>query len=208
MLLLVALGLGACAAPPSPRYTPPVPQLESDGLPGAFKLCVRNKAETTAAIYDAYYPCERELVFYVAELPGLSQEDKAILVEDLQKRGLNYAQDTVTSRHGADAVRRTIEPPKPLPRYVDGNSDWVDGPDGKVWTECLKNGLRERAMGDLPESVAVTAIVSDCKPLFRGEPDQDVAITTAAVRRFQQVLRDRAPKVIEQKRMPEGNIRM
>jgi hypothetical protein len=201
LLLLAGLALAGCGETLPPVYTPPVPQTEANGLPASFTQCVRRQAQTTAAIYDAFYPCERELVTHVARLSGMTQEAKATLLDDLEKRGMDYAQDTVTAVHGTAAVRRTVEPP-PVQS--------VESPEDKArmrrWAECSVQTITTAHQQGLSSDVIIGWARSSCGHLWTGSPE-------GAERLYAKILAsvragaDPGYTVIEQKPQ-ERNIRM
>jgi hypothetical protein len=120
-LILIGLLLSACAPSPTVKpYGSGILPLDANGLPPHYSLCVRNRAVTTAAIYEVYYGCQEELVFYLVERADLTQPQKAEILIDLEKKAVDYAHKTVVAWHGADAVRQTIDPSfTPPPRSVN-----------------------------------------------------------------------------------------
>jgi hypothetical protein len=120
-LILLGLLLSACSPPaPVKPYGSAVLPLDANGLPPHYSLCVRNKTVKSAAIYDVYYGCQDELVYYLAERADLTQPQKAELRIELEKKAVNYAHETVVAWHGADAVRQTVDPSfKAPPRAVN-----------------------------------------------------------------------------------------
>ena len=83
--------------------------LGANDLPRDYTLCVQRQAVTSAAVYDVFYECHKELVWYVVQLGGLNQEAKATMLNEMDTRAMNYAHEEVIARHGGDAVRRTLE---------------------------------------------------------------------------------------------------
>lgn len=120
-LLLLGLCLSACTPSPAVKpYGSDVLPLDANGLPPHYTLCVRNRTVKSAAIYDVYYGCRPELSWYVASLNGIPQEQKADLLDGLENKAVDYAHKTVVAFHGADAVRRTIDPTfTPEPRAIN-----------------------------------------------------------------------------------------
>lgn len=165
--VLLAVLLSACAEAPAQRpYGADIEPLDANGLPPKYSFCVRHAAMKTAAIYDAYYPCRRELSSYVARMGGLSMEEKSTLVDDMQKKAMDYAHAQVVERHGAEAVRRTVQPP-PAPKVTSAApSDQM-----KQWAECSVRALVEaHSWGHEPAAVIAHAKAL-CHHLWTGSPE-------------------------------------
>lgn len=96
---LAMLLVGACAQPAPPYQPPPPPSLTAQGLPQTYEACVQSKAALIPHFYDVFLECRMELVYYAVQLPG-TQEQKAELVDALERKAMSRAQDAVTARHG------------------------------------------------------------------------------------------------------------
>lgn len=109
-LLLLGLFLSACDAPPPPPkpYGSDVLPLDSAGLPPLYSLCARNASVKSVAIYDVFYGCRRYIISYVSGLNGVSQEEKARMVDAMEPKAMDYAQQQVIDRHGEAAVRAAL----------------------------------------------------------------------------------------------------
>ena len=77
---------------------------------------------TSAAIYDVHYRCEEELVYYLVERADLTQQEKAELRIDLERKAIDYAHETVVAWHGGEKVRATLMP-QPLPPKAANRPD-------------------------------------------------------------------------------------
>lgn len=161
---LLAVLVSACAeAPPPVPYGSNVESLDANGLPPKYSFCVRHAAMKSAAIYDAYYSCRREIPFYVARLGGLNMEEKAAMVDGLQKAALNYAHETVVAQHGAEAVRRTLDPPSaPPPAPANPMRQWAD---------CSVQALIEANGQGWPPSASIGHAKALCHHMWTGTPD-------------------------------------
>jgi hypothetical protein len=117
------LVVAACSqAPPTLRpYGADLPPLTANGLPGSYELCARNAAVKTAAMYDVYYPCRREIAFYLAQMGDKTQQEKAVMADEMDKLAMDYAQKQAEAFHGADAVRRASAPVDPPPHPIPPN---------------------------------------------------------------------------------------
>ena len=116
---LAMLLMGACA-PSVPAYVPAKPlPLDANGLPPLYSLCVRNAALKSVAIYDVYYGCRDEIAFYLAGLRGPSQQEKAEMADAMEPKAMDYAQQQVIDRHGAEAVRAALMGLPAPPRAVN-----------------------------------------------------------------------------------------
>lgn len=108
-LLLLGLVLSACAQPEPVRpYGSDTLPLDANGLPPHYALCARNAAVKSVAIYDVFYGCQMHIIFYVSGLNGLTQEEKARMVDAMEPKAMDYAQRQVIDRHGEEAVRAAL----------------------------------------------------------------------------------------------------
>lgn len=102
--ILLGLLLSACGYGPPPSFTYPEPEaLDAHGLPPTFTTCARGRAERFPEIYDVYYACEDRIISWVSVVNRMTQQEKAVLFDKLQKRGLDYTHEIVVARHGSRA---------------------------------------------------------------------------------------------------------
>lgn len=166
--IVLLLLLSACTTSPPPApYGADVEPLDANGLPPQYSLCVRQKAYVSAALHDVYYPCKWQISYYLARLGGLSIEEKSAMVDDMTKRALHYAEAQVIERHGEEAVRRTVTPPKPPP------TTFSTSPDGqmKKWAECSVRALLEATGQGKEPAASIAHAKALCGYLWTGSPE-------------------------------------
>lgn len=168
---MALLLIGACSpsAPPSVviALTPVARE-----LPARFLTCVRAKAPTTPAIYDVFYPCREELVWHVASLPGLTQEQKSELIDALDRKGMSYAHERVMAHHSAAEMRRAIGGPAPVAEAQA--SDSLLSPSEKDqmrrWADCSVQAIADADRSGLDDGAILTVARTACGHMWAGTP--------------------------------------
>jgi hypothetical protein len=109
--------LTSCGPPLPVNDIPPNLPLDERGLPPHFSLCVRNAVEKRTQVYDIFYPCRGELITYVVRTNGLDPTSKSEMLDEFEKRGMNYAHDMAVARWGEKSRPPiSVPPPEPPPR--------------------------------------------------------------------------------------------
>lgn len=119
-LLPLMLCLSACGYGPPPPFKYPEPEaLDANGLPPLYSLCVRNAALKSVAIYDVHYGCDGYIISYVSVVNRMTQQEKAVMVDAMERKALDYAQRQVIDRHGEEAVHAALMGLPPPPKTIN-----------------------------------------------------------------------------------------